>query len=71
MEKIPNMCVDKLREEIFFDVQIEQLLEDNDYCTKLNATERRDWEAVGKVCRNFLDNELEEKCSLIFQDMIS
>jgi hypothetical protein len=30
---------------------------------KIKHTERRVWEAFGKVCRKFLDNELEESCS--------
>jgi len=49
-----------LKEEIFVDSQI---FENHKYNTKLNATEIRAWEAFGNVCRNFLNNELEENCS--------
>jgi hypothetical protein len=42
---------------IFVGPQIEQLFEGYDFSTKLNATERRAWEAFEKVCRAFLGNE--------------
>ena len=60
-----------MREGIFVDTQIKQLFEDHDWNRKLNVTERKDWEAFDNFCRKFLDCELEENCSLIFQDMIS
>jgi hypothetical protein len=59
-QKFPNTCEAKLKEGIFVYAQIKQLFEDHDYSTKLNATERRDWEAFGNVFRNFLDKEIEE-----------
>jgi hypothetical protein len=34
-----------------------QLFEDHDFSIKLNATERRAWEAFKNVCGNFLGNE--------------
>jgi hypothetical protein len=52
-----------LKEGIFLDAQIKQLFKGHIYSTKLNATERRGLEAFGNVCKNFLDNELEENCS--------
>jgi len=39
---------------ILVGAQIKQLFKDNDYGTKLNATEWREWEAFGIVSRNFL-----------------
>jgi hypothetical protein len=63
MAKIPNICEAKVKEGIFVDAQIKQIFEEHDYSTKLNATESREWETFGNVCRNFLDNELEENCS--------
>ena len=62
-QKFPNIYEAKLREGISVDAQIKQLYEEQNYNTKLNATECRDWENFGNVCRNFLDKELKENCS--------
>ena len=43
-----------MTEGILVSVTLKQLFEDNDYSTKLNATERRAWEAIEKVCRSIL-----------------
>jgi hypothetical protein len=46
-----------LKQVIFVDAQIKQLFEDHDYNTKLVATERKAWQEVGNVFRNFVENE--------------
>ena len=55
--KFPKISEAKMKERILVGPQIKQLFEVNDCSTKLNATERRAWEAFGNVCRNFLCNE--------------
>jgi hypothetical protein len=52
-------------------LQIKQLFEDQDFSTKLNSTERRDWKAVESVYRNFLGNEEVKNYSGIVQELIS
>jgi hypothetical protein len=59
-----------VKEGIFFGPQIKQLLEEYDISTKLNAKERRDWEASGKVCRNVLGKERAENYSEILHKLI-
>ena len=51
--------------------QIKQLFEYHNFSTDLNATERRAWEALVNVCRNFLGNEKVENNSEIVQELIS
>lgn len=63
MAKFPNIYEAKLKEEIFVGTKIKQLFEEHNYSTKLDATERRDWEAFGNLCGNVLENELQENCS--------
>ena len=46
-----------MKEGIVVGLQIKQLFEDHDFSTKLNATERRGWEAFENVCSTFLGNE--------------
>jgi hypothetical protein len=60
-----------MKEEIFDGPQIKQLLEDHDFSTKLNATERRAWEASESVCRNILGNKEVDNYSGILQELIS
>jgi hypothetical protein len=71
MAKFPNIFEAELKEGIFVDTQTKQIFEDNDYSTKLNVTEKKRLGGSWKHSQKFLDNELEEKCSLIFQYMIS
>jgi len=47
-----------MKEEIFVGPQIKQLLEDQDFCIKLNAVERRAWKAFENICRKFLGHEI-------------
>ena len=68
---MPNLSETKTKEGNFVGPQIIQLFEDNDFSTKLNATERRAWEIFLKACRNFLGNKKAENYSKIAQDLIS
>ena len=51
--KFSKMCEVKMREGILVSVKLKQLLEDHDYSRKLNATERRAWEAIEKAVETF------------------
>jgi hypothetical protein len=53
----PKIIEAKMKEGIFVGPQIKQLLEDQDFCIKLNAVERRACKAFENICRNFLVNE--------------
>jgi hypothetical protein len=55
----------------FIGPHIKQLLEDHEFGTKLNGTERRAWEAFENLCRNFLGNEKAENYSEIVHELIS
>ena len=61
----------KTKEVIFFGSQITQILEDQDFSTKLNSTEIRAWKAYANVCRNFVSNEHAKNCTEIVQELIS
>jgi len=53
----PKIIEAKMREGIFVGPQIKQLLEDQDFCMKSNAVDRRAWKAFENICRSFLGNE--------------
>ena len=44
-QKFPKISEAKMKEGIFADPHIKELFEDHDFSIKLNATERRAWEA--------------------------
>jgi hypothetical protein len=46
-----------MKERTFVGPKITQLFEDQNFRTKLNATERRAWKAFENVCRKFRGNE--------------
>jgi hypothetical protein len=60
----------QMKEGIFDGPQIKQLFEGHGFSTKLNATERRAWEAFENVCRNILGNNRAENYSDIMQEPI-
>jgi len=60
-----------MKEGIFIGTQCTQLFEDQDFSTKLNSTERRDWKAFDNICRNFLGNKSAGNYSEIVQKLIS
>jgi hypothetical protein len=70
-QKFPKISEAKLKEGIFNGPQINKLIEDHDFSTKLNDTERRDWEVFENVHRNFLSTEKVENYGEILQDLIS
>jgi len=53
----PKVIEAKIKEEIFVGPQIKQLLQDQDFCIKLNNVGRTAWKAFENICRNFLGNE--------------
>jgi hypothetical protein len=56
-QRFPKISEVKMKTENFFALQIKQTLEDQNFSTKLNSTERRAWKAFEKVCRSYLGNE--------------
>jgi len=54
-----------MKERIFVGPKITQILEDQNFRTKLNATERRAWKKFENVCRKFRGNEKAENCTEI------
>jgi hypothetical protein len=60
-----------MKERIFVGPKITQLFEDQNFRTKLNATERRGWKSFKNVCRKFGGKEKAENCSEIVQELIS
>ena len=60
-----------MKERIFVGPKITQLLEDQNFRTKLNATERRAWKEIENVCRKFRGNDKAENCTEIVQELIS
>jgi hypothetical protein len=70
-QKFPKISQAKIKEGIFTSPQITQLFKDQNFSTKLNSTERRDWEAFVNICRNFPGNEKVENYTKIVQELIS
>ena len=69
-QKFPKISEAKMKEGIFIGPQIEQLLKDQDFTTKLNSTERRVWkafESMQKLSRQWKV----ENCSETVQELIS
>jgi hypothetical protein len=60
-----------MKEGIFIVPRIKQLFEDHGITKKLNAIERRAWEAFENVCWTFLSNKKAENYSYIAQELIS
>jgi hypothetical protein len=60
-----------MKKGIIVGPRIKQLFEDHNFSTKLNATERRAWEAFENDYRNFLRNEKAKNFSGIVQELIS
>jgi glucokinase len=65
-QKFPKIS----EEEISFGTGIKQLFKDHGFSKKLNATERRTWEAFENLCKNFQGNEA-ENYSDIMQELTS
>jgi len=53
-EKFPAISDAKIKEGIFVGPQVRQLIENNVFEQKLNATEKAAWVAFKVVCTNFL-----------------
>jgi hypothetical protein len=56
-QKFPKISEINTKKAIFFGPRNEQLFEDQEFNTELNATEGRAWETFRSVCRNFLGKE--------------
>jgi hypothetical protein len=70
-QKFPKIYEAKMKEVIVLGSQITELLEDQDFSTKLASTERTAWKVFQNVCRNVLGNEKAENCSETVQQLIS
>jgi hypothetical protein len=55
-QKFPKISEAKIKEGIFFCLQIKEPFNDRDFSIKLNSTGRRAWKAFQNVCGNFLGN---------------
>jgi tRNA G10 N-methylase Trm11 len=60
-----------MKERIFVGPNITQLLEDQNFRTKLNATEKKAWKEFENVCRKFRGNDKAENRTEIVQEIIS
>ena len=60
-----------MKENIFVGQKITQLFEDQNFSTKLNATERRVWKEFENVCRKFRGDEKAENSTEKVQELIS
>jgi hypothetical protein len=70
-QKFPNISDAKKKEWIFISHKWNNYLEDQDFSTKSNSTERRVQKATENACRNFLGNKKEENYSANVQGPIS
>lgn len=56
-KNLPKIIEAKMEDKFFFILQITKLLEEQDFSTKLNSTEKRAWQALENFCRNFLGSK--------------
>jgi hypothetical protein len=70
-QKFPNISDAKMKQWVFISHKLNNYLNDQDFSTKLNSTERRVQKATENTCRNFLGNKKEENYSANVQEPIS
>jgi len=55
-EKFPKISAAKLKEDIFIEPKIRELIKDNDFVCRLNTARQEVWHAFIWTCENFLGN---------------
>ena len=70
-QKFPRISEAKIKEGIFVGPQINHLFQDPNFRPKLNAAERRAWDAFTNICSNFLGNTKSENYKEIVEELVS
>lgn len=70
VEKFPRISDAKLKAGIFVGPQIRQLLNDDQFVTKMSTVERRSWEAFRNVVHNFIGNRRSSDYETLVNEMM-
>jgi len=54
--KFPNVSDTKIKEGIFIELQIRELIQDKQFDENLNGTERNVWLSFKRICKDFSGN---------------
>jgi hypothetical protein len=69
-QKVPRISEAKIKEGIFIGPQVQQLFQEPNFKNKLNATERRAWDAFENVCSNVLGNKNSANYTEIMEELL-
>jgi len=69
--KFPNVSDAKIKEGIFIEPQIRELMQDKQFDEDLNETERNTWLFFKRICKDFLGNHKAANYQDIVQDLLT
>jgi len=67
----PNVSDAKIKEGIFIDPHIRELMQDKQFDEDLNETERNAWLSFKKICKDFLGNHKAANYQNVVQDLLT
>ena len=69
--KFPNVSDAKIKEGMFTEPQIRQLMQDRQFDEDLNETERSAWLSFKRICKDFLGNHKAANYQDVVQDLLT
>ena len=69
--KFPNVSDAKIKEGIFIEPQIRELMQDKQLDEDLNETERNTWLSFKRICKDFLGNHKAANYQDVMQDLLT
>ena len=67
----PNVRDAKIKESIFIEPQIRELMQDKQFDEDLNEAERNAWLSFKRICKNFLGNHKAANYKDVVQDLLA
>jgi hypothetical protein len=69
--KFPNVSDAKIKEGMFIEPQIREMIQDKQYDVDLNETERNAWLSFKRICKDFLGNHKALKYQDVVHDLLT
>jgi len=69
--KYPNVSDTKIKEGIFIEPQMRELMQDKQFDEDLNETERNAWLSFKRICKDFLGNHKAANYQDVVQDLLN
>ena len=69
--KVPNASSAKIKEGIFIEAQIRELMQDKQFDEDLNETGRNAWLSFKRICEDLLGNHKAANCQDVVQDLLT